>query len=96
MNTRTQITLDPETQQRAQAKAAKQGVSFAEYVRRLLARDLGTTPSRKQSISVVFDLITDGAETDVARNKDAMIAQAMWDEHVRKTRTKPRVKVRRR
>jgi len=30
MNARTQITLDPDTQRRAQAKAAELGISFAE------------------------------------------------------------------
>jgi hypothetical protein len=41
MNARTQITIDPELQRRAQARAAELGISFAEYVRRLLASDLG-------------------------------------------------------
>ena len=98
MNARTQITLDPDIQQRAQAKAAQQGVSFAEYVRRLVARDLEAIPSRKQSVSVVFDLISDGPETNIARNKDAMVGEAAWDEHVAKTgtRTMARAKIRRR
>ncbi|HEY2186010.1 MAG TPA: hypothetical protein VGH39_13525 [Xanthobacteraceae bacterium] len=36
MNIRSQISLDPELQRRAQAKAADLGISFAEYVRRLV------------------------------------------------------------
>lgn len=38
MNVRTRITMDPEVQRRAHAKAAELGISFAEYVRRLVAR----------------------------------------------------------
>ena len=41
MNARTQITMDPEMQRRAHAKAAELGISFAEYVRRVIAQDLG-------------------------------------------------------
>jgi hypothetical protein len=40
MAARVQITLDPETRRHAQDKAAALGISFAEYVRRLLAQDL--------------------------------------------------------
>ena len=36
---RTQITLEPEIQRRARQRAGDLGVSFAEYVRRLVARD---------------------------------------------------------
>jgi hypothetical protein len=85
MNARTQITLNPETQRRAQAKAAELGISFAEYVRRLVADDLGI-PKPKPDISIVFDLIDEGPRTNIARDKDKMIAEAVWQEHLRKTR----------
>ena len=84
MNARTQITLDPDTQRRAQAKAAELGISFAEYVRQLVARDLGQ-PNREVSISMIFDLGASGEPTDVARDKQAMLDEAVWEEHVRKT-----------
>src|SRR4051794_31017900 len=84
MNARTQITLDPDTQRRAQAKAAELGISFAEYVRRLLARDLGQ-PKREVPISMIFDLGASGQPTDVARDKNAMLDESVWEEHVRKT-----------
>jgi hypothetical protein len=51
MNARTQITMDPEMQRRAQAKAAELGISFAEYMRRLVAQDLGE-PKPKADISI--------------------------------------------
>jgi hypothetical protein len=82
MNARTQITIDPEIQKRAQARAAKLGISFAEYVRRLLAQDLGE-PAPKAGISVVFDLVDEGPTTNIARDKDKMIAEAVWQEHLR-------------
>ena len=89
MNARTQINLDPETQQRAHAKAAALGISFAEYIRRLLAHDLGPT-RRKVEISAVFDLVDEGLPTNIARDKDKMIGEALWEEHVSKTSRKRR------
>jgi hypothetical protein len=80
MSARTQVTLDPETQRRAQAKAAEQKMSFAEYVRRLVVTDLGES-ERGLDISTVFDLAEDGPETDVAGHKDEMIAEAILDVH---------------
>ena len=84
MNTRTQITMDPELQRRAHAKAAELGLSFAEYVRRLVAHDLGE-PKRKADISLLFDLGASREPTDVARDKDKMLGEALWNEHLRKT-----------
>jgi hypothetical protein len=75
MMSRTQITLDPETQRRAQKRASELGISFAEYVRSLVARDLGG--ARKAPVpSAVFDLGSSGG-SDIARNKDAMIGEAL-------------------
>ena len=90
MGIRSQITLDPDLQRRAQLKATELGISFAEYVRRALAQDLG---ERKQTtdISVIFNLVRDGRATHIARDKDKMIGEAVWDEHRRKTgRKRPR------
>jgi hypothetical protein len=89
MNARAQITIDPELQRRAQAKAAELGISFAEYVRRLLASDLGEARPNAD-ISLVFDLGASVEPTDIARDKDKLIGEAFWTEHLRKTGRKPR------
>jgi hypothetical protein len=89
MNARTQITMDPELQRRAHAKADELGISFAEYVRRLVAQDLGE-PRPKADISIIFDLVDEGPPTDIARDKDKMIGEAVWSDYLRKTGRKPR------
>src|SRR4029077_15141372 len=89
MNARTQITMDPELQRRAHAKAAELGISFAEYVRRLVASDLGE-PKPKVDISLVFDLGASDERTNIARDKDKMIGAAVWKEYLRKTGRRPR------
>ena len=95
MNARAQITLDPELQRRAQAKAAGLGISFAEYIRRLVAGDLGGPQKSKPDISVLFDLGASGEPTDIARDKDKMIGRAVWEEYLRDTGRAPKAKVRR-
>jgi len=82
MNARTQITMDPEMRRRAHAKAAELGISFAEYIRGLVASDLGD-PRPSADISIVFDLGASAEPTNIARDKHQMIGEAAWDDHVR-------------
>ena len=81
--------MDPELQRRAQAKAAALGISFAEYVRRVVSDDLGAS-KKKADISILFDLVDEGPPTNIARDKDKMIGEAVWKEYLRKTGRKPR------
>ena len=74
MMARTQITLEPEMQRRARKRASELGVSLAEYVRRLVSRDLGAQAATVHP-AAVFDLGSSGG-SDVARDKRGMIADA--------------------
>ena len=89
MSVRTQITMDPEMQRRAHAKAAELGISFAEYVRRAVANELGEAKP-KVDVSVIFDLVKDGPVTNIARDKDKMIGEAVWDDYLRSVGRRPR------
>jgi hypothetical protein len=88
MNARTQITIDPELQRRAQARAAELGISFAEYVRRLVASDLGESKPRAD-ISALFDLGASAEPTDIARDKHKMLDEAASEEYELETSSKP-------
>lgn len=72
---RTQITLDPELHRQARLRAAERGISLAEYMRTLVARDLERPPSTVDR-SLVFDL-GDSGGSDVARHKDDYVGQAV-------------------
>jgi|SRR5438552_15575263 len=95
MSARTQITLDLQTQRRARAKAAELGISFAEYLRRLVARDLGE-PKPKADVSIVFDLGASDEPTDITNDKDKLVGEAVWQEYLRKTGRKTDGKQKRR
>ena len=83
MTTRAQITLEPELQRRAQRRAADQGISFAEYVRRLVRQDLQEPPRPKVDISAIFDL-GDSGGSDVATHKHEYIGDAVDAAHPRR------------
>ena len=74
MMARTQITLEAETQRRARRRASELGVSMAEYVRRLVARDLAR-PEASADPAAVFDLGR-SERSNIAAEKDAMIGEA--------------------
>ena len=74
MMVRTQITLETELQRLARQRAGEIGVSLAEYVRRLVARDLAR-PEARADVSSIFDLGASGG-SNIAVDKDSMIAEA--------------------
>lgn len=86
MMSRTPIAFDPELQKRARKRAAELGVSLAEYIRSLVARDLGAR-ERRADPSSIFDL-GDSGGSDIARNKDRMIGEAIASER-RRGRRRP-------
>lgn len=75
MLVRTQITMDRELQKKARRRAAEKGVSLAEYVRQVVAQDLGEARS-KRDVSILFNLGSSGG-SNIAKNKDSMIVEAI-------------------
>lgn len=74
MPSRTQVTLDPVLDRRAKRRAAELGISFAEYVRRLIRRDLGEDSSA-EPVERLFG-IGDSGGSDVAQNEDDYLGEA--------------------
>lgn len=72
---RTQVLFDEETRKRAARRAAELGLSFSEYVRRVITADVEEqTPTAGPEI--LFDLGTSSG-ADVANDKDAMVGAAV-------------------
>ncbi len=71
MVVRTQVSLDSEVHRRAKRRAAGLGISFAEYVRRVVDRDLGE-PAPQPDASQIFDLFDSGS-ADIASEKDRYV-----------------------
>jgi hypothetical protein len=84
MMVRTQIALDAEEHRRAKRRAAEQGISLAEYVRRAVRHDLGGEERPKADIGDIFGLGSSGV-SDVSENKDRYLGESLWREHLAKT-----------
>lgn len=79
MMVRIQITLDAEDHRRAKRRAVELDVSLAEYVRRTVRRDLGDRGAATD-VTAALDLFDSGG-SDIARNKDAYIGEAVDGMH---------------
>lgn len=76
MMIRTQISLEPEQHRAAKRKAAELGLSLAEYIRRLVERDLPQPEPRRADLSRLFGTGNSGG-SDVAEHKDDYIGDAV-------------------
>jgi hypothetical protein len=76
MTSRMQITLDRAQRAAVARKAAASGISISEYVRRLVAADLGEHVDERADVTAVFDL-GDSGGADVARRKDEYVGEAV-------------------
>jgi hypothetical protein len=83
MMVRAQIAIDMELKRRATERACEAGVSFAEYVVKLVERDV-ERPKIKTGIEAIFDLGSSGG-SDIAVGKHSMIAEAF--DSMRRRRT---------
>jgi hypothetical protein len=75
MMQRTQILLSPSDHRRARKRAAELGISLAEYVRRLVQRDL-QGPEPQGDVTALFALGRSSG-SDVATRKDAYVGEAV-------------------
>ena len=84
------IALDDEEFGRACALAERLGVPVEDYLRSLILQYLPQPEGRARgsggTVENLFDLGKEGEPTDIGRDKDKMIGEAVWKEHLRKTR----------
>ena len=72
---RTQIALHPEQHARVKQKAAALGITMAEYIRRLVDRDLGPTDTLADPSTIIG--IGRSAGSDIASEGKDAIASAI-------------------
>lgn len=75
MMQRTQISLQTELHRRARERATQLGVSLAEYIRQIIAKDL-EAPTGTGDVEAVFGLFDSGG-SDIAADKDAYLGEAV-------------------
>jgi hypothetical protein len=95
------ISLDADHLELARREAERIGVSLEVYLSRLVEgglpppapiasspaqEQLDKPPHDKPHISAIFGIGASAEPTDVGRDKDAMVGEAVWKAHLRKTR----------
>ncbi|MGA7270195.1 MAG: ribbon-helix-helix protein, CopG family [Acidimicrobiia bacterium] len=73
---RTQIALDAEQHARVKQKAARMGITMAEYIRRLVARDLDSVSPEADPDSII-GIGSSGGSDIAAEGKAAIVAAAV-------------------
>lgn len=73
---RTQIALEPEQHAQAKQKAAALGITMAEYIRRLVDRDLGQRAT-DADISAIIGIGRSGGSDIAAEGTAAAVSEAV-------------------
>ena len=78
------ISLEAEQLERAHREARLLGVSLESYLSRLVQGSLSASAaptSVKSPIAAIFGIGASAEPTDIGRDKDAMLGEAVWKEH---------------
>ena len=74
---------------RARLAAEAQGIAIEEYLRKLVAANLpsaGAQGRQRMLLSKIIGLGSSDEPTDIALEKDKLLGEAVWKEHLRKTK----------
>ena len=83
------ISLEADDLERARREARRLGVSLESFLSRLVQGNLPTSVASardKPDISAIFGIGASAEPTDIGRDKDVMLGEAVCTEHVRKSR----------
>jgi len=89
MRVKIAVPLDDAVMERARAQAVALGLTVEAYLSDLVRQHLPPRDSSiKEDVSSIFGLVKDGAPTDIATDKDKLIGEAAWQEHLEETKHK--------
>jgi hypothetical protein len=83
------IELDEDEIARAHMAAEDRGLAMEDYLKSLIAAHLPVeTPENRQKalLAKIFGLGRSEQPTDIAKDKDALIDEAAWREHLHETK----------
>ena len=80
------IKLPDSQLQHAKLEADRLGVSIEDYPHQLMAEGLpSTATAARADVSMIIGIGSSAEPTDVGRDKQKMLGEAVWAEHLRKT-----------
>jgi len=89
MTVQITVPIDDASLERVRSAATARGMTVESYVAELVR--LRFPPSEqpvKGHVSSIFGLVKDGEPTDIARDKDKLIGEAVWQEYLEETKQK--------
>jgi hypothetical protein len=87
MTVRIVVPIDDASFEQMRAAAAARGMTVETYVASLVRQWLPPrSPSAQGHVSSIFGIVQEGEPTDIARDKDKMIGDAAWREHLDETK----------
>jgi Ribbon-helix-helix protein, copG family len=85
MSQHVTIQLDENDIERAQKAAEALGVSTEEFLRQLITANLPIRSGPRVPFSAIFPIGSSDEPTDISKDKDKMISEAVWEEYLRET-----------
>jgi len=89
MNKHVTIELEEDELARAHVAAEARGIAVEDYIKSLIVDQLPTeTPEsvQKALLAKIIGLGSSKRPTDVAKDKDKLIGEAVWAEYLRETK----------
>ncbi len=89
MSKHVTIELNESELARAHVAATARGIAIEDYLRRLISANLPTEVRenrQKVLLSKIIGLGSSEHPTDIAKDKDKLIGEAVWEEHLRETK----------
>jgi len=89
MTVQLTVPIDDASLERARVAAAARGLTVEAYVAELVKTFLPpVSPDANTDVSSIFGLIEDGEPTDIAKDKDKLVGEAVWQEYLAETKQK--------
>ena len=86
MTIQISVPIDEARLKRARDEAGARGLTVEAYFAELIMRSLPPEqPVAYGDVSSIFGLVKDGEPTDIARDKDKLIDEAVWQEYLEET-----------
>ena len=89
MTKHVSIELDEDDLARARLAAEAQGIAMEDYLKKLIAAHLPFETSESRQKFLLSKIIGMGSSkhpTDIAKDKDKLIGEAVWEEYLRETK----------
>lgn len=89
MTVQVTVPIDDASLERVRSAATARGMTVEDYIAELVrSRFSPMEQPVKGHVSSIFGLVKDGEPTNIARDKDKLVGEAVWQEYLEETKQK--------